>query len=95
MEFIVKDLLQAAFIQASCNIRVELRPGPDNDAIFVFAETEDVRRAAQSFISDGLIKARTYSRHIGVLRSRCRELRLSRNGPKARTNGLSDNPGDR
>src|SRR5262249_11514951 len=92
-EFVTKDLPLAAFLEVSCGVIAELRADSDGQSLLVFTNSEGLQGAVEKFFADGVVPARKFSRRVGILRSRCRELR--QRGPIARENGLlKPNSGD-
>ncbi|HXE90484.1 MAG TPA: hypothetical protein VNK82_05910 [Terriglobales bacterium] len=73
--FETRDILMAAFLRVRGRRLVELRPGADARAVFVFVDEPGIAADAQAFLADDLVPVRSLARNMAQLRSRCRDLR--------------------
>jgi hypothetical protein len=76
-EFRTTSITMAVFVQLTCNITAEIRPSHAAAVpLFVFPDSPEVSRAAAQYYNDGVIPAREFSRTIGMVRAKCREMNL-------------------
>ena len=75
-EFVINSITVSAFVELACNLTARLRlNSAGNEALFVFEDSKEVRSAAAGFYAGELLCAREYSRRVGDLRTKCRDLR--------------------
>ncbi len=76
------DTLLTAFLQVRGHELLDLRPNGDGRAIFVFRDSEQLKRDAKDFLEDGFVRVRTFSKRMAKLRDACRELRRPPTNPQ-------------
>jgi hypothetical protein len=75
-EFRTSSITMAVFVQLTCNITAQIRQTASTVPLFVFPDSVEVSRAAALYYNGGVIPAREFSRTIGMVRTKCREMNL-------------------